>query len=47
MYHILNSLSRGSYQTPSLKTIAVGLSPFISHGLSGFRTGLPAQYSAE
>src|SRR5437016_5496707 len=42
MYHILKRRSFGSYQTPSLKTIAMPPCPFRSHGLSGRTSGLSA-----
>ena len=39
MYHILKSLSVGSYQTPSLKTIAIGDAPLRLPGLLRFEDG--------
>src|SRR5262249_7360399 len=45
MYHILKRRSMGSYQTPSLNTIAIG-PPSFSQSSSGLRTGDAALYFA-
>src|SRR5665213_4607635 len=46
MYHILNSWSLGSNQTPSLNGIAIGPLRSVSQGWSALRIGLPVWISA-